>query len=163
MLTLQFNYDKKEVIGALRYHFLNRGEIGVLRWTLLIFFLLTLIGNFFHLVQLPVVIAVLLMVCLLFLIFWYLLPFSIFNKSATFQESIHLSAKEDYLSIGTRFSERRVAWTSFIRVVQTRDFLFLYRDKKTFFLIPVNGWKDEQEFTDFYQLLRRKIKDYQIK
>ena len=163
MVAFQFSYNKEEVISALRYHFLRRTEILVLGWALLVFFLFTLFGTFFHLFPLPVFFAVFLMIVILMVIFWYLLPFSLYTKSATFQESILLKGEEDYLSINTHFSEKRVSWNSFIQVVQTRDFLFLYRDKKSFFLIPCSGWKNEQDRSEFFQLLKKKIKDYQEK
>ncbi|QJB34821.1 YcxB family protein [Chitinophaga oryzae] len=139
------------MLHALRYHFLHRGEIKVFRNTLVILLLATVAGYMFNLVTPGALSGITIMVVLLGLVFWYLLPISIYNKAATFKDDIHLRYSEDGIRISTRSSdhERAISWHHFTKVVETKKFFFLYRDKKTFFLIPISAFKTEDAYQGF--------------
>ncbi|WP_143304484.1 YcxB family protein [Chitinophaga vietnamensis] len=161
-MQLEFSYDKNEVLYALRYHFMHRGEIKVFRNTLIIFLLATLAGFVFKLVTPGALAGVTAMVLLLGWVFWFLLPISIYNKAATFKDDIHLKYSDEGLLISTRSSNhpRSIGWNNFSRVVETKKFFFLYRDKKTFFLIPTSAFQSEEAYNHFASLLKTKVSNY---
>lgn len=161
-MFLDFSYDKSDVINALRFHFMNRGEIRVFRVTLLILFGFTVIGNLLGLVPFPTVLGVFVLIFVLIMVFWYILPISTFQKSATFRENIHLNYDEQEIKIGTRTGERRLVWKSFFAVVETRDFFFLYRDRSSFFLIPTGAFADEQSRKEFRRFLQGRFSRYKL-
>lgn len=162
MQSLEFSYDKSEVLHALRYHFMQRGEIKVFRNTLIILLLATLTGYFFSVVTPGALTGIFIMTALIGWVFWYLLPVSIYNKAATFKDDIHLNYSEEGLLISTRASDhqRAIGWNNFSQIVETKKFFFLYRDKKTFFLIPISAFPSQDAYRQFAGLLKRKFSNY---
>lgn len=158
-MHLEFSYNKEEVLNALRYHFMQRGEIKVFRNTLFILLVAALVGCAFKLVTVSTLIGIAAMVLLIGLVFWYLLPMSIYNKAATFKDDIRLNYSEDGIMISTRTSEhqRQISWTNFTQIVEAKNFFFLYRDKKTFFLIPTSAFKTKAAQQEFGRLARNMI------
>lgn len=158
-MQLEFSYNKGEVLDALRYHFMQRGEIKVFRNTLIILLLATIAGYAFNMVTTSALTGISFMVLLLAWVFWYLLPISIYNKAATFKDDIHLMYSDEGLLISTRASEhqRAISWKNFSRVVETKKFIFLYRDKKTFFLIPTSAFETAEAYETFARILKSNI------
>lgn len=155
-MHLEFNYKKNEVLNALRYHFLHRGEVRVFQVTLLIFILFTIAGYLFHVVNRGALAGVTGMTILIVWSFWYLLPVSTYNKAATFQDNIRLRVNEEGMTITTsEGGDRSVGWQRFSQVVETQKFIYLYRDKKSFFLIPLSAFQTPESRTDFMELLQR--------
>jgi len=161
-MHLEFSYNKGDVLHALRYHFMQRGEIKVFRNTLIILLLATLTGYFFSVVTTSALTGIVIMILVLGWVFWYLLPISIYNKAATFKDSIQLKYSDEGLLISTRASEhqRAISWSNFSQVVETKKFFFLYRDKKTFFLIPISAFETEEAYRNFTNMLKTKFSNY---
>lgn len=158
-MHVEFSYNKVDVLNALRYHFLRRGEIKVFGNTLFILLLATLAGFLFHMVTLNALIGIIAMTALIVWAFWYVLPLSTYNKAATFKDEIRLRYSEDGLLISTRASDhqRQLSWNNFSRLVETRKFFFLYRDKKSFLLIPTSAFENDDERNRFSKLVKGKI------
>ncbi|MCW3462808.1 YcxB family protein [Chitinophaga nivalis] len=147
---------------ALRYHFMQRGEIKVFRNTLIILLLSTFTGYFFNVVTTSALTGIAIMALLIGWVFWYLLPVSIYHKAATFKDDILLKYSEEGLQISTRNSNhpRAVSWNNFSRIIETKKFFFLYRDKKTFFLIPVSAFKTAAAYDSFIGMLKKKFENF---
>jgi hypothetical protein len=158
-MHLEFSYNKEEVLHALRYHFMQRGEIKVFRNTIFILLAFTMAGYAFEIVTIGALIGIAAMVLLIILVFWFLLPVSIYNKAATFKDDIQLKYSEEGITISTRTSEqqRMLSWSTFTRVVETKYFFFLYRGKKNFFLVPTSAFKSEAAQQEFSHLANNKI------
>ena len=126
-MHLEFSYNKEEVLNALRYHFLQRGEIKVFRNTLFILLAFTLAGFAYRLVTVGALICIASMVVLIVLVFWYMLPVSIYNKANTFKDDIHLNYSEEGITISTRSSEveKQLSWKNFTQLVEAKNFIFL--------------------------------------
>lgn len=154
-MQLEFSYKKNEVLNALRYHFLHRGEVKVFQITLLIFVLATVAGYLFHVVTRNTLAGITGMTLLIAWAFWYLLPISTYNKAATFQDNIRLLLNEEGMTISTsQGGDRAVSWQRFSEIVETTQFIYLYRDKKSFFLIPLSAFHNADAEADFRQLLK---------
>lgn len=160
MQLLQFTYNKNEVIRALRFHFLQRGEIKVFRNTLIILLIVTVAGFFFSLVNFNALLGIVGMMLVLGWTFWYLLPVSTYNKAATFKDSIRLRYNEEGMAISTGPGERALSWKNFSQVLETRSFFFLYRDGRSFFLIPTSAFADDTDRSRFSELMRATFEDY---
>jgi len=158
-MHVEFSYNKEDVLHALRYHFLQRGEIKVFRNTLAILLLAAITGFFFRVVTPNALIGIIAMVALIVWAFWYLLPLSTYNKAATFKDKIKLGYSEEGLLISTRASDhqRQLSWNNFTQLVETRKFFFLYRDKKSFLLIPTSAFENEAAKDRFGDLAKEKI------
>ena len=160
-MHLEFSYNKEEVLNALRYHFLQRGEIKVFRTTLFILLTFTLVGFSYRLVTVGALIGILGMSVVIGLVFWYMLPVSVYNKAATFQDDIRLNYSEDGIVIATRKSDVRkeLSWHAFTQVVKAKNFFFLYKGKKDFFLVPTSAFKTELEQREFERLAKKNINE----
>ncbi len=158
-MHVEFNYNKGEVLSALRYHFMHRGEVKVFRNTIIIFLLATFAGYVFHLVTIGALTGITIMILALVWVFWYLLPVSIYTRAATFKDEIRLKFRDEGLliSTGSSYHERTISWGKFSKVVETKDFIYLYRDKKSFFLIPASAFTSEEAYQDCVRLLKEKI------
>jgi hypothetical protein len=162
-MRVTFHYDKKAVIGALRFHFLNRMETKVIRVLFIIFFLLAIFGYLKAIVPYAAVVLVFLIIVALTLVLWKILPNTIYKKARTFHEpSIELDFSEEGMSIATQLGGRRLAWESFNRVLETGYFFYLYQSKNAFFLIPADAFND-QERSQFRELLHRHVDSYRVK
>jgi hypothetical protein len=158
-MHLEFTYNKEEVLNALRYHFLQLGEIKILRNTLLILLIFALLGYAFRVVTIHAMLSISLMTALIVLAFWFMLPTSIYNKAATFKDDIYLQYSTEGISISTRSSDltRELSWNSFTKVIEARNFFFLYRGKKNFFLIPTSAFASPAEQTAFGLLASSRV------
>lgn len=158
-MHLEFSYNREDVLNALRYHFMQRGETKVFRNTLFILLAITLAGYTFKIVTIGALIGIAGMILLVALVFWYLLPVSIYNKAATFKDNIHLRYSEEGIVISTRTSEfqRELSWSNFTQVVKAKNFFFLYRGKKNFFLVPTSAFETEAAQKEFGRLAKNNI------
>ncbi len=163
MHLLQFTYKKEEVINALRFHFLRRGEIKVFRNTLIILLLATVIGYVFRMVNFNAMLGIVLMMLILGWAFWYLLPVSTYNKAATFRDNIRLRYNDEGMAIVTGHGERSISWRNFSQIVETQSFFFLYRDKRSFFLIPISAFENQEAHHQFRALMQRTFSDFRMK
>ena len=156
-MLLSFCYDKADVIRALRHHFLNKPEIRIFAIILLILLVFASGGRLTGLVTTPALAGVVIMLAILLLAFWWLLPLSIYNKAATFRDSIKLRFNEDGIFIGTSSGERLVLWKNFHRFARTDQFIFLYRNNQSFFMIPLKAFQNSGDLEDFTRMLRSKV------
>lgn len=159
-MDIFFHYEKSDVLQALRFHFIQRREIRMFRGILVVLGLFALLSFSLHLIGAPLLVALLLMLVLLAVVFWFVLPLAIYAKTRTFQDNIRLAHNSDGLLIGTQYSERQLPWKGILRVIETKDFILLYRDYKSFFLVPARAFKDSQQRSEFIRLLQSHIRDY---
>lgn len=163
-MQIQFSYHKTSVINALRTHFLSRRETKILRILSIVLFLIALWAYTKGIIPYAVVVLLFLAIIALTIVFWFVLPKSIYQKTRTFTEpSITLDWNEEGLSIGTHAGARRLPWNSFRRVLETPDFYYLYRSSNAFFLIPSAAFANSTDRESFSQLLRRHFSDYTVK
>ncbi|SFV30201.1 YcxB family protein [Thermoflavifilum thermophilum] len=160
-MLVEFTYDRTSVIHALRVHFLSRSEVKFLRITLLILFGITVVGNLLGYVSFGAVFGIFMMILLLLLIFWFWLPVLTYNKSATFKDNIRLQVEDQGMAIGTRSGEHMIRWESFRNVVETRDYIYLYRNTRSFFIIPWSAFREEDRQA-FRNLLHSKFASYEV-
>ncbi|RAJ04016.1 YcxB-like protein [Chitinophaga skermanii] len=161
-MPIEFTYNKQDVINALRFHFWHRGEIRVLRITFLVLAILTIAGYMTEYVNLNALVMIMTMVVVLYGGIYFLLPISTYNKAATFKDSIHLRWNENGILITTNKSERVQEWKRFKHVIETKTFFYLYRDAKSFFLIPTNAFESEADRQAFSLYLQQIYTNYRI-
>jgi len=101
-MTIQFGYNKKQVLDGLRGHFFGRPEIRTLVIVINVFAILSAILFFLKKIQaLPFLIFSVLWFCL-WLSIRRLLPLSIYKKSATFQDTFILTLEDRGMLLETK-------------------------------------------------------------
>jgi hypothetical protein len=157
-MTIQFGYNKKQVLDGLRGHFFSRPEIKILSIIINVFAILSAILFYFKRIQA--------MPFLLFSVLWFLLwisvrrllPLSIYKKSATFQDTFILSLKDQGILLETKRGTQVWQWEVFSGFKETAYFFHLYFDARSFFLIPKDSFRDITEIQAARQLLKDRIR-----
>ncbi len=156
-MTLQFTYDKKQVLEGLRSHFFGRTEIRTLFIITNVFAIVSAILFYFKKIQ-P-------LSFLIFSLLWFMLwitvrrilPLSIYKRSETFQDSFILHIEENGLILHSSKNEQAWQWSDFMMYKETLHFFLLYFDGKSFFMVPKEAFKDLTEIQAVRELLRTKI------
>jgi YcxB-like protein len=156
-MTIEFGYDKKQVLDGLRSHFFGMAEIRTLFIVINLFAILSAILFYFKKIQpLPFLIFSVLWF-LLWLSIRRLLPLSIYKKSETFQDTFTLSMEERGVMLQTQKGSQVWQWNEFSEFKETVNFFILYFNRRSFFMIPKDAFKDITEIQVARLLLRNKV------
>ena len=157
-MTIQFGYNKKQVLDGLRGHFFGRLEIKILVILINVFAILSAILLALKKVQpLPFIIFSVLWF-FLWISIWKILPLSIYKKSATFKDTFILNLDEKGLLLETKRGQQLWEWKVFSGFKETAYFFHVYFDSRSFFLIPKDAFKDITEIQAAREVLKGKIR-----
>lgn len=138
-----FSYNKKKVIQALRYHFIQRNEIRVLVVMVNVFAILSAVLFYLKKIRPEPFLLGSLTWLVLMATFWYILPNSIYKKASTFRDSFIIDFREDGIRLENERGYVDWPWNKFSRFFESPHFLHLYFDAKSFFLVPKENMSDE--------------------
>jgi len=156
-MTVSFSYDKKKVIQALRYHFLNRPEIRILLILVNVFAIGSAILLYFKYIQPLSFLVFSLLWFALMLVVWRILPMSIYKKSHTFQDDFSMDFEDQYVTLRTHRGEKTWPWEAFSKFVESPYFFHLYFDPRSFFLVPTESFRDAAERQQARELMKARI------
>ncbi|MBL7736207.1 MAG: YcxB family protein [Chitinophagaceae bacterium] len=156
-MTIEFVYDKKQVIQALRYHFLNRPEIRILLIFVNVFAIASAVLLYFDKVQPISFLLFSILWFLLMLVIWRILPQTIYKRSHTFKDRFIMQIEEEQIILQTERGSKSWPWRSFNKFVESPYFFHLYFDARSFFLVPKDAFKDIREIQQARSLLKAKI------
>ena len=157
-MTIQFGYNKRQVLDGLRGHFFGRPEIRSLVIIINVFAILSAILFAFKKIQpLPFV---------LFSLLWFglwmairrFLPMSIYKRNATFQDTFTLSLEDRGLVLETKRGSQLWEWNDFSGFKESLYFFHVYFNPRSFFLIPKDGFKDITDIQTARELFKQRIK-----
>ena len=156
-MTVQFGYDKKQVIQALRYHFLMRPEIKILLILVNVFAITSAVLFSLKKIQPLSFLIFSFLWFFLMLIIWRILPSSIYRKSITFQDHFTMHFENENVVLETVKGSKGWPWKQFSYFVESPYFFHLYFDPRSFFLVPKDSFKNITELQEARELLREKI------
>jgi hypothetical protein len=157
-MTIQFGYNKRQVLDGLRGHFFGRPEIRTLVIVINVFAILSAILFFLKRIQaLPFLIFSVLWFCL-WISIRRLLPLSIYKKSATFQDTFILTLEDRGMLLETKKGHQLWEWQAFSGFKETAYFFHVYFNARAFFMIPKDSFKDITEIQAARKLLKERIK-----
>lgn len=157
-MQLAFSYDKKKVIQALRYHFVQRPELKVLIVLVNVFAIVSAILFYTKKIRPEPFLLGSFIWILLMATFWYFLPNSIYNRSATFKDQFTIFFREDGVLLETERGQTHWEWKKFSHFFESPHFIHLYFDSKSFFIVPKEGMGEEFKH-DLRGLLKLRIKN----
>lgn len=67
---------------------------------------------------------------------WYILPYSIYRKAATFKDSFTIFFNQNGVQLQTGRGQTNWNWQQFSKFLESPHFIHLYFDEKSFFLVP---------------------------
>jgi len=156
-MTVHFGYDKKQVIQALRYHFLMRPEIKVLLILVNLFAIASAVLFYLQEIQPLSFLIFSVLWFVLMLLIWTILPGSIYRKSQTFRDHFTMHFENEVVVLETGKGAKGWPWKQFSHFVESPYFFHLYFDARSFFLVPKDSFKDITSLQEVRQLLRDKI------
>jgi uncharacterized membrane protein len=157
-MTIHFSYNKKQVIQALRYHFITRREIKLLLIFVNVFAILSAVLFYFKEIQ-PISFLIFSgLWILLMLVIWWFLPSGIYKKAHTFQDSFDMSFNDNDVSLRSKNATQSWPWNTFSTFVETPYFFHLYFDTRSFFLIPKDAFENIEDIRKVRDLIKSRIK-----
>jgi hypothetical protein len=142
-MQLSFSYEKRKVIQALRYHFIQRPEVRVLVILVNVFAIGTAVLFYMKKIRPEPFLLGSAIWLLLIVSFWYLLPNSIYKKAATFRDSFIIYFKEEEIVLENERGYVQWPWEKFSKFFESPHFFHLYFDSKSFFLVPKENMTDD--------------------
>jgi hypothetical protein len=156
-MTVQFGYDKKQVIQALRYHFLMRPEIKILLVLINVFAITSAILFSLKKIQPISFLIFSFLWFLLMLVIWRILPSSIYRRSLTFQDHFTMYFEDQGVMLETAKGSKGWDWKKFSYFVESPYFFHLYFDPRSFFLVPKDSFKTITDLQSAREMLKEKI------
>ncbi|HEY9363236.1 MAG TPA: YcxB family protein [Chitinophagaceae bacterium] len=156
-MTIHFDYDKKQVLQALRYHFISRPEIRIMFIVVNVFALVTAALFYFKKVTSFAFLTGSFLWFTLILSFWFFLPGMVYRRADTFRDHFTMNFGEDEFTVGNERGSRAWPWKAVSKFIETPLFFHLYFDSRSFFLVPKSGCKDSDEVYELRQILKNKI------
>lgn len=143
MTSSFFTYNKQKVIQALRYHFITRREIKTMIILVNIFAILSAALFFFKKISPLAFLVSSILWFTLMIAFWFILPYSIYKKAATFRDGFKVSLEEQHLFLENDRGSKSWPWTAFSSFIESPHFFHLYFDSRSFFLIPKDAFQGD--------------------
>lgn len=157
-MTIHFDYEKKTVLQALRYHFISRPEIRVMLILVNVFALVSIILYALHKVTAMAFLIGSSLWIVLMISFWFVLPFMVYRKAETFRNSFSMHFEENDFTLQHERGSKTFDWTKLSYFMESPHFFHLYFDSRSFFLVPKSGCKTNEEISELRQLLKSKVK-----
>lgn len=143
MTSSFFMYEKPKVIQALRYHFITRREIKIMIILVNVFAILSAALFFFKKISPMAFLVSSFLWFTLMVAFWFILPYSIYRKAATFKDGFTVNLEEQHLFLENNRGSKSWPWTAFSSFVESPHFFHLYFDSRSFFLIPKSAFEGD--------------------
>jgi len=158
-MTIYFGYEKRQVMQALRYHFISRPEIRIMLIMVNVFALGSLILYALHKIT-PIAFLVGSFLWIVLMIsFWFILPGIVYRKAVTFKHNFSMSFEDDGFTLGHEGGgSKSWPWKSLKNFIESPHFFHLYFDSRSFFLVPKSGCKDGNGIHELRKLIKGKVK-----
>jgi hypothetical protein len=157
-MTIHFDYDKAQVIQALRYHFISRKEIRIMIILVNVFAILSFVLYLLKYI-LPVAFLIGAVLWIVLMIsFWFLMPMMVYKRAATFREQFSMSFEDEGFTLAHERGSKSWPWSSLNNYLETPNFFHLYFDAKSFFLVPKSGCKGADEVYELRNIIKSYVK-----
>ena len=157
-MIIYFEYDKGQVMQALRYHFISRPEIRIMLIVVNVFALLSITLYAFHTITAMAFMVGSVLWIVLMVSFWFILPGMVYRRAVTFRHSFSMRFEEDTFTLEHEKGSKTWPWKALKTYLESPHFFHLYFDSRSFFLVPKTGFRDKDEIYEMRQMLKAKVK-----
>jgi YcxB-like protein len=157
-MIIHFAYDRKQVLHALRYHFISRPEIKILLIIINVFAILSAILFYLHKIQPISFLTFSLLWFVLLIAIWRLLPLSVYKRSQTFLDRFSMDFNQQDVILQTERGSHTWQWKDFSSFLESPYFFHLYFNSRSFFLVPKDAFGDLGTLQEARALLREKLR-----
>ncbi|MFM7672835.1 MAG: YcxB family protein [Bacteroidota bacterium] len=142
-MRISFAYDKRQVMQALRYHFISRIEIRLLIIAVNVFaigsVILYAIGK---IAPVAFLVSSFLWVVLMVTL-WWLLPWLVYRQTRAFQTVFEMKFNAAGFELLHEGNGNAWNWSAVQRWKETPFFFHLYFDARSFWLVPKEALSDD--------------------
>lgn len=156
-MTISFDYDKKQVIQALRYHFISKTELRIMIILVNAFAILSLVLYALGKITPTAFLTYSFLWIVLMASLWFILPATVYRQAKTFQHAFTMYFKDADFTLEHEQGKRSWTYSSLRHYKETPNFFHLYFDAKSFLLVPKNAFSDLETLQSFRDLLKSKI------
>lgn len=78
----------------------------------------------------------------LMIVFWFLLPRTIYRRSATFRDKFKVTLSDSMFTIENEKGRRSWPWKDFSTWLESPYFFHLYFDNRSFFIVPKDAFEE---------------------
>lgn len=156
-MTIHFAYDKRQVLQALRYHFISRPELRIMIIVVNVFALLSAILFYWKKITPLALLVGSTLWFVLMITVWFLMPLMVYNRAATFKDHFTMNFENDSFTVKNERGARSWRWTELKKFMETPNFFHLYFDSRSFFLVPKEGFDNSDSIYEMRQLLKKKV------
>jgi signal transduction histidine kinase len=157
-MTINFGYEKGQVLQALRYHFISRPEIKTMLIVVNVFALASITLYSLHKITAMAFLIGSGLWLVLMISFWFILPGIVYRRAETFQHSFSMKFEQEGFTLLHERGSRTWSWTALNSFIESPHFFHLYFDSRSFFLVPKSGCRDKEEVFELRQILKEKIR-----
>ncbi len=157
-MTIHFSYNKKQVVQALRYHFITRPEIRIMLIVVNIFSIAAFILYMTNMVSAMAFLLSSFLWAILMASFWFIMPNMVYRKSETFKHAFSMDFLEDGFRLSHEKGSRFWEWKALHTYKESPHFFHLYFDTRSFLLIPKYAFETTEEEKEFRALMNIKTK-----
>jgi len=156
-VTIHFTYNKNQVLQALRYHFIALREIRLMIILVNVFAFASAALFYFKKITPLAFLTGSFLWFMLMITFWFILPGAVYRRAATFKDHFTMTFEEDEFSVGNERGSRHWPWKSLSKFIESPKFFHLYFDKRSFFLVPKDGFENTNDVHALRHLLNQKV------
>jgi len=157
-MTIYFGYEKRQVIQALRYHFISRKEIRLMLILVNVFALASVsLYALKYISPMAFLVGSSLWIVLM-ASFWFFLPFMVYRKAVTFQHEFSMDFTGEGFTLAHERGSKSWAWPALKNYLESPHFFHLYFDSRSFLLVPKSGCKDTDEVFALRNIIKEHVK-----
>lgn len=156
-MTITFDYNKKQVLQALRYHFISKREIRIMIILVNVFAIISLALYLMNKIT-PIAFLtyaflwILLMICV-----WFVLPATVYRRAETFKHGFTIYFNDNDFTLEHEKGRRSWPYSTLQSFKETPNFFHLYFDRRSFLLVPKDGFTNLEDLQKLRDLLKSKI------
>ncbi len=156
-MIIYFEYEKGQVLQALRYHFISRPEIRIMLIMVNVFALLSIVLYALGKVTAMAFVVGSTLWIILMISFWFVLPGMVYRRAITFKHKFSMQFEEDGFKLEHEKGSKTWQWAAVKKWLESPHFFHLYFDSRSFFLVPKSGYQDKDEIFEMRELLKKKV------
>lgn len=157
-MTIHFAYDKKQVLQALRYHFVSKREIRLMIILVNVFAIASLTLYVMRKITPMAFLVGTLLWLILMISFWFVLPYLVYRRAETFKHAFSMDFEEEgFVLRHEGGGSRKWPWKALINYLESPNFFHLYFDSRSFILVPKDGCKDKDEVFELRGILKNNV------
>lgn len=155
-MTITFDYNKKQVLQALRYHFISKIEMLIMIILVNVFAIVSLILYVLNKITPVAFLTYAFLWIVLMVSIWFILPGIVYRRAETFKHGFTMYFNQNDFTLEHEKGRRSWPYSDLQSFKETPNFFHLYYDNRSFLLVPKNAFKNVEDMQQLREILKTK-------